>query len=361
MFNNLFYYCQAVFMSDTKGVTDINFVDGVQSLSISETFDTVSFADFGRDKRTHYSYLEPANEITINRISSNLMDLFSVVLVSEPFSYKDGLILKPANFGHSITGDDVFDIKQFDIIVAYGSNAEPIIGENLLDLLELKRCLLTNLTVNMSASGQFSQDLTFINKIILPLSLDTPIDTGWLPLQPEITFRPHFDKENSVLPTEVMQNIDFGAQLDGSDIYGIQDISVSLNIDYTKHRDNGLWGGSTNPDEVNQWVSIQLPITVTSQFTVHAQRGHQFEIENSDKNFTRSRVRLLNKFIDPDTSNLKYYVIDLGANNILKSFSSNSGGVDGSLLEYTFEYENIVNDFSIYIKENLDFSDIEEA
>jgi hypothetical protein len=348
-------------MSDTKNITDMDFVNGVQSISVNNNFDTISFTDIGRDRKNDFTYLQPQNEISVQRITSNLDDLFSVVLNSEPSSYGDGLFLKPTNFGHSITGDPQTDLKQFDLTLVYGSSLEQTIGNNLLDVLTYKRCLLTNLSISMSVSEPFTQDLTFINKIVDKPEIDIPIDFSELPLNPEVSTRKDFDRFNSILPTELIDNVNFGAMKDGEGIYGIQNISVNLGLNYTEHADNGLWHGSVEGSEnnVNQWVSIQLPLTVTASFTIKAQRGHQFNIDNSNKNFSKSQIRLVNRFIDPNTFILKYYVIDLGVNNILKSFSSNSGSVDGSILEYTLEYENTTNDFSVYVKEDLDFSNQE--
>lgn len=357
MINRVFYGSQAVFISDTKSVLNNNFMHGVQSLSIDSNPIEINFPDIGRMQRSYFDFSRTPTSLNINRVFSGFPDVFGFRLNSVPDSYESGLLLKPSNLGHSITGDDVTDIKQFDIKILYNTDLESFLnaGSDALDAIEYKRCLLSSSSINMSKDGPFTESLTFNGYIFN--SVDVEIPSNDLPLHaPKIYTRKDFDKVNSILPLEVVSNTDFDEFVDGDEVYGITDISIDLNIDYQKVFNSGNWGGAVVQADVNKWTRVAIPLEVSCSFTVVARRGQQFELADTNTNFTNNQIRLV---INSGPS--EYMVIDLGKKNRLNAFSIEGGDTGGGLAVYRFTYQNVNNDFSMYLRTDTNFGEAEQA
>lgn len=388
MVQRIFYGCQGIFISDLKRSQLDVFIHGVQSLSVNQTYDNESFPDMGRSQLVYNPYIQPTNQITIDRILSNLTDTFGCKIENVPTTYAEGYLLNQNNLGYSVLGDDATDISQYDISVIYGSDTDETLSATALDLASYKRCLLTNASFNFSISEPFSSTLQYSNKIVSKdviysvvgddeggggdqyitddgdlivfgspggglNSSSTPSND--LPLSPSVLTRKDFDKFNSVLPTEVLDFINLDDFIDGEEIYGLTSISVDLGINYRAASDIGRWPGSVDGDQVNLYTQVSLPLDITCTFTVTARRAQQFYVANSNVNFDNSQIRLAVKLNNADTQAQEYDILDLGTKNIFTGMSISGGDTGGGLVEYQFNYKNVNNDFSVYRRTDTDF------
>lgn len=357
MINRVFYGSAGIFASDSKGVMSDNFMHGVQSVSIEQSFDHALIPDIGRSVRGDYPYIRPVNNVNIDRVFTSFPDVFGFRLDQVPVSYETGLLLKPSNFGYSITGNDPTDIKQFDLKIAYNLDTEShlVQGANALDIIEYKRCLLASAAINMPKNGPFTESLSFSS--FISNSIGVTIPTNSLPLfATKVYTRKDLDTTNSILPTEVLSNADFNEFVDGQEVLGLTNISVNLGLGYDQKPNIGEWGGAVVQNDANKWTTVNLPISVTSSFTITARRGQQFSVADAHDNFSVSQILLV-----INSAPSEYMVIDLGTKNIFKSVSMSGGDTSGGLAEYTFEYENFNNDFSMYLRTDANFSAAEQG
>jgi hypothetical protein len=366
MTNRFFYACQGIFISSAKKSLTDEFLYGVQSVSIDNDFQLFPLKDIGRSQETPL-YLGPANQITIERLWSNLSNIITDH-DSAPATYAAGHLLNPANLGHSIVNQPATDIREYDIKLVYAPDTATTISGEALDIVTYYRSLLTGINYEFSTQGPFKETLTFVNKI-MNKEADNTIPSATLPLflagtresNYEIFTRKNFDKTNSDLPSEVSDMASLGQYKDGSEVLGITNITVDVNIDYVRKIDTGRWRGADTQSQVNLWATVSLPIDVSCSFTITARRSFQQSILNSDKNFTDQRIMLVVASINTTDRTPSYYVVDLGNKNRLTSISVKGGDTGGNLAEYTLTYKNYNNDFSTYFRSDTSFTNTEQT
>lgn len=342
-----------VFVSDTRNRLSNTFIHGVQSASMGGGFGTINTMDAGRSQMV-VSNVPPRPEFRMERILSDYTDLLFYG-ITKPTSYSNSYFLKPSNFGHSITGNNSTDVPQFDIDFYLSRNTDTSLTGEALYKYSLKRALLDSINVSMSAGELITESLSFSSKTARKESVKT-IPSNNLPIfldgnTKKVFTGADFDKQ-SVLPSEVSDLVNNSTYIDNSLVLGLQNISISLNINYEQKFDTGIYRGSVSESDSNKWVNIAPPLDISCSFTVLAQKGHELDIKAVNDNISKEPIRIIIKGIS------LYYVFDLGVKNILNEVSIGEANTDGGFLEYTFTYNNVNNDFAAYTSDNLDFSNI---
>lgn len=363
MADRIFYACQAVFFSCPKtGVTD-NFLNGVQSISVRNTLDNIPINDNGRAQSISL-YTEPQNEITIERVFSNLDGILTNNYLT-PANYSQGHILNPSNLGVACTGNPSTDLSEYSIKLAYSDPLSETAQGTALDIVTYYKALLTSLSYEFSVGSVFKESITFSNKITnKEVSNAIPVTSlpiylgGTKTTNLEVLRRSNFDLVNSVLPTSVNTIAKLGDFKSGQEIYGITSIKVDLSIDYERMKDTGKWRGSDVQSQVNLWTTVKLPLSISCSFTVTGRREYANSILNSDKNFLPQRIVLVIKTMDPVTRAAKYKVVDLGTKNYLNSLEKSGGSTSGDNLEFTLQYKNTNNDFSTYDRSDTNINSL---
>lgn len=358
--NRLYYGCMGVFISNNALLSN-TFVNGVQSVGLDHNFDYNLNPSVGKSQVSTQG-LRPSNQITIERIWANLENVI-IPTNQYPTTYAEGYLLSGNNLGYSARGNSATDLLQFDIMLVYSNDSQSYITGTALDIMNYKKSLLTGINYQFDVSSSFKETLAFSNQMVNDESSNV-IPTASLPYfmggtkssNYEILNRKNFDNSSSIIPTEISNITSFSGTKDGQNIIGITKIEVDVGINYTVPPDNGKWRGSDNTAELNYWTTISLPISVTTKFTINAGRSLQQSIVNSDKNFTNQRIVLVIRTINTADRTPLYKIVDLGNKNRLKSLSVTGGNTDGSIVEYTFTYENYNNDFSVYFRPDTNFN-----
>lgn len=358
--NKLYYGCIGVFISNNALLSN-TFVNGVQSVGLEHNFDYSLNPSIGKSQISAQG-LKPSNEISIERIWANLENVI-IPTNQYPTTYAEGYLLSSNNLGYSARGNSATDLLQFDIMLVYADETQPYITGTALDVMVYKKSLLKGINYQFGVEGSFKENLTFSNQMVSD-EVSNAIPANTLPYfmggiknsNYEILNRKNFDNSSSIIPTEISSITSFSGAKDGKNIIGITKIEVDVGINYTVPPDNGKWRGSDNTAELNYWTTISLPISVTTKFTINAGRSLQQSIINSDKNFTNQRIVLVIRTINTVDRTPLYKIVDLGNKNRLKSLSVTGGSTDGSIVEYTFTYENYNNDFSVYFRPDTNFN-----
>lgn len=387
MNNRIFYACQAVLLEVPKNpfLSSNHFIPGVQSIGINGSQDIIPINDIGRSQGFINLYQQPTNEITIERILSDI-DYFwlqkSFAVGATSFTtYKDSYLLNKDNLGSCISGWNSGNksavqpsiLSEYNLKLIYTQDSTSVIGSSglsgtALDIVSFPYCLLNSLSYNISTDGFVTESITLSNKIRKKeasnsFSFDTrggSSATG----NTESTYvnalrRKNIDNSLSVYPYIVQQLVDFNDFKDGQEIFGITGIEINLNLEYQQAKDIGKWrgaGGTTNAEkaeEVNMFTSL-TNIEVGCSFTITTRRSQQFNIDNIHNNYldgnqtNDQRICIVAKIKDPINNNYKFFIWNLGNANKLVSFSQTGGDSSGGIVEYTVEYKNTNNDFVTY-------------
>ena len=428
--SRIFYACQAVLTTKRNAAaesdaTDGVFLNGVQSIGINGDMPSQSLLDIGREQRQFHYYCQQNFEITIERRIDKDSDFFYFVDPSDytagAAGYKTSHILYKDNLHDKGFADDTGkSLRNYDITILYAPDKFSYIGaendatpsssdpdKNKIISVTYKSCLLSNIEYNIGVDGITESVTLFTKQFRFNKDLSTlsayGIDND-LPQTGEVLKRQHLDilkqpvDRKSRLPQEVISMFEVGdaeSVYDGDDgtirplkIFGINNISLSLSIDYSQIPDIGFWRGSEIGKEYEQnlFSYMNLPLQVSCSFTGVARRALEYGdfiwtnsandvfVRNTDVPFGASGVmdsstglsygggpyrdgldpnhpnppkygspkppsdvynrtdrpiRLVFATFDPAANANKYHIIDLGNNNYVSSISTTGGDVGG--------------------------------
>ena len=450
----IFYACQAVLVTKRNSAaesdaTDGVYLTGVQSLGISGDMPSSSLIDIGRAQRQFHYYGQQNFEITIERKIDQNSDFFYYVDPSDYTSgtsgYLNAHILNKNNL-HSkgFADSDGKSLRNYDITILYApdkfryigsGNDDPassdLDGDGDIDSDDLdpdrdkiisvtyKSCLLSNIEYNIGVDG-ITESVTLFtkqfryNKDLSTLSAydindDLPQGGNTLKRDDLDILKQPVDRK-SRLPQEVISMFEVGnteSVYDGDDgtkrpmkIFGINNISINIGIDYSQLPDIGFWRGSEKDKEYEQNIFsyVNLPVQITCSFTGVARRALEYGefiwtnsaddvvVRNTDTTFGASGVMdistglsygggpyrdgldpnnpqrpagstppsaasnrvdrpirlVFEKFPSPPTS--QYHIMDLGNNNYVTSISTTGGDTGGGNVETTISYQNDYSD-----------------
>ena len=439
--SRIFYACQAVLTTKRNtaaesDATDGVFLNGVQSIGINGDMPSQSLLDIGRAQRQFHYYGQQNFEITIERRIDKDSDFFYFVDPSDytagAAGYKTSHILYKDNLHDKGFADDAGkSLRNYDITILYAPDKFSYIGaendatpsssdpdKNKIISVTYKSCLLSSIEYNIGVDGITESVTLFTKQFRFNKDLSTlsayGIDAD-LPQAGEVLKRQHLDilkqpvDRKSRLPQEVISMFEVGdaeSVYDGDDgsvrplkIFGINNISLSLSIDYSQIPDIGFWRGSEKDKEYEQnlFSYMNLPLQVSCSFTGVARRALEYGdfiwtnsaddvfVRNTDVPFGASGVmdsstglsygggpyrdgldpnhpnppkygspkppsdvynrtdrpiRLVFATFDPAANANKYHIIDLGNNNYVNSISTTGGDTGGGNVETTITYQN---------------------
>ena len=454
----IFYACQAVLTTKRNtaaesDATDGVFLNGVQSIGINGDMPSQSLLDIGRAQRQFHYYGQQNFEITIERRIDKDSDFFYFVDPSDYIDYeKSHLLYKNNLHDKGFADSDGKSLRNYDITILYAPDKYSYVGagndftdedyedtnsdgnisseekdaqdpdRNKVISVTYKSCLLSNIEYNIGVDGVTESITLFTKQFRFNKDLSTlsayGID-GDLPQAGEVLKRQHLDvlkqpvDRKSRLPQEVISMFELGnaeSVYDGDDgtirplkILGINNISLSLSIDYSQIPDIGFWRGSEESKEYEQnlFSYMNLPLQVSCSFTGVARRALEYGdfvfngspdnpanptfVRNTDVPFGASGVmdsttglsygggpyrdgldpnnpnparygsskppsdvynktdrpiRLVFTTFDPDANENRYHVIDLGNNNYVTSIANTGGDTGGGNVETTITYQN---------------------
>lgn len=373
--NRIHFPCEGVYISEVKSGLVDHFLNGLQSVGLNHSFNTTTIPDTGKSQRLIQS-LFPENQITIERVASSINDLVFDP-TSTPTDYASGHILNNTNMGCIVTGSPSTDLKQYDIKIVYGDPNASSLSGTARDIITCQKCLLTNLNYSFSVNGAFKERYTFSNKIAT-IQNNVPVPANNTPITlnaSQIFSRRHFDKVNTVLPIEVynvsndvynnggntymnssgytyISNPDY---LDSDIVLRLSNIEIDVNINHVKNADNGRRRGADVQSQVNYWTSVSLPLDITSSFEITTTKAYGESILNSDKNFDHQRIVIILKLDNG------YYIYDLGVKNKLTNIEYTGGSTNGELVKCRLSYKNTNNDFSYYMRSDLNIDEIKQT
>lgn len=362
-----------VIISAHKNLSNISnhFVPGIQSVGFDlqsnqyQVFEQAGVQSFLDD------YDFPYTSITIDRVISDIdklwlekssSNLWDHTNFTSSEQYKNSFLLKKENFGLSINSLSNRSLVQnsilpeFDILAIYKDMNSSVIGVSglsgtALDIIEMPKCLLSNISYSFSNTGVFTESVGFTGReTIKKTSNDYSFDTrGGSELASSSSFvnllgRQHFSYPLSVLPQSLLSCVDFNEYLDGSKILGISNIDLSIDFEYSKIT-NSIW---ETGDRVNEFTQLNLPVAINCSFSVLARRSLQFSVLNKNNNFQNERICIVLKTKNPYGPGFKFFIFNLGNKNRLVSIEETDGSTDGSIVNYTFNYSNYKNDFVTY-------------
>lgn len=439
--SRIFYACQAVLTTKRNtaaesDATDGVFLNGVQSIGINGDMPSQSLLDIGRAQRQFHYYGQQNFEITIERRIDKDSDFFYFV---DPSDYTAGAVGYKTS--HALYKDNLHDkgfaddggksLRNYDITILYAPDKFSYIGaendatpsspdpdKNKIISVTYKSCLLSNVEYTIGVDGVTESVTLFTKQFRFNKDLSTlsayGIDSD-LPQAGEVLKRQHLDilkqpvDRKSRLPQEVISMFEIGdaeSVYDGDDgakrplkIFGINNINLSLSIDYSQIPDVGFWRGSEKDKEYEQnlFSYMNLPLQVSCSFTGVARRALEYGdfiwtdtandvfVRNTDVIFAASGVmdpttglsygggpyrdgldpsnpdpprygspkppsdvynrtdrpiRLVFATFDPAANANKYHVIDLGNNNYVTSIATTGGDTGGGNVETTITYQN---------------------
>ena len=402
-----------------------------------------SLLDIGRAQRQFHYYGQQNFEITIERRIDKDSDFFYFVDPSDYSDYeKSNLLYKNNLHDKGFADDENKSLRNYDITILYAPDKFSYIGSgndedadgdgdvdgddtalqdadaNKVISVTYKSCLLSNIEYNIGVDGITESVTLFTKQFRFNKDLSTlsayGIDND-LPQTGEVLKRQHLDilkqpvDRKSRLPQEVISMFEVGdaeSVYDGDDgtirplkIFGINNISLSLSIDYSQIPDIGFWRGSEIGKEYEQnlFSYMNLPLQVSCSFTGVARRALEYGdfiwtnsaddvfVRNTDVPFGASGVmdsstglsygggpyrdgldpnhpnppkygspkppsdvynrtdrpiRLVFATFDPGANANKYHIIDLGNNNYVTSISTTGGDTGGGNVETTITYQN---------------------
>ncbi len=438
----IFYACQAVLttkrnVSGESDATDGVFLNGVQSIGINGDMPSQSLLDIGRAQRQFHYYGQQNFEITIERRIDKDSDFFYFVDPSDYTAGATGYKTSHALYKNNLhdkgfADNDGKSLRNYDITILYAPDKYRYIGsendvtpsssdsdKDKIISVTYKSCLLSSVEYNIGVDGITESVTLFTKQFRFNKDLSTLSAYGInddLPQVGEVLKRSHLDilkqpvDRKSRLPQEVISMFELGnteSVYDGDDgakrplkIYGINNISLSLSIDYSQIPDVGFWRGSEKDKEYEQnlFSYMNLPLQVSCSFTGIARRALEygdfiFTIDGTDDVFVRNTdvtfgasgvmdpstglsfgggpyrdgldpnnpdppkygspkppsdiynktdrpIRLVFATFDSAANANKYHIIDLGNNNYVTSIATTGGDTGGGNVETTITYQN---------------------
>lgn len=370
------YYQTGIQLKDNR--TDVaGYLHGAQNIDFTIDVPISEFFDVGRlGKRSFEKTLN--YNINIERVISNYSDNTSLIFgplahhifaisdtkysrYSGPSSYKESYFLN--NFGYTNTNNLSTDIKDFDIRIATKSllytGPEPVEYD-----LAFRKSLLTNLEYTIEA-GSYLKERSVFKSSIRKDSTDSDFGKSIINLN-EITPQGErinlvngykISKQYTTLPTFLSNLSNDSWFVDNSIVLGIKSINMSLGLNYGLPTDSGRVLGATNEEEVNLFKRILPPLESTVSFSIVAQKEIP-EFLLNDETFGMSRIVVVFQCsnFNPASNTPNFLVFHFGKRNRLSSISKSGGSTESGPVEYTFEYNNVNNDFCCYFTNSTNFS-----
>ena len=250
-----------------------------------------------------------------------------------------GKPIKPGNIGWG--GSDNDAIKSFDIELTYGLDTNSNIGDGAaIATTTYNKCIITNMSYNLTVDGIMTESITLTSRHVVTdggAGSSAPSNgnehSGNIIKRQDVSF---------TLPALVTQvfGTDNPLAVNGQSVYGIQSISLSMDIEYNRLNDVGVWRGYDNPAEVNKWTFVTTPISVSTTITGIA-RSMVPNIPLGENN--NEVIETLEQI----TINAGSFTWNMGDKNYLSNYSTSGGDTGGGNVEISFTYINENNDFSV--------------
>lgn len=375
------FYNTGIQLKDNR--TDVaGYLHGVQSVGGSMSVNVFNIPDLGRVSSVDYEGISSFSidiERAIGNYSDNSSYIFGPILhhifsisdtkfpkATGPTSYKNSFFL--SNFGHSSTGNLPTDIKDFDIRLA--TKDLQYTEESTIEYdYVFRKCLIKSIDYTIDVGSFLKERISLESKIrleptdpefskyIINLNETTPLSE-----RINIVRGHNFDKENSTLPTFLEDLCNNAFFVDNFIVKGIQNIGMSLSMDYSSPIDTGNVLGAADNEDVNIFKFAKVPLDISIKFGITAQKEIP-EIILKDANFGQSKIIIVFRCPDndPNSNTPNYLVFHFGKRNRLMSISKSGGSTSGEAVSYDFEYKNTHNDFCCYFTNNTNFSLIEES
>ena len=378
-------FCQAVLYksrvtTESGGsdvITDHEVLTGVQAVGVSRSLDREVYVDIGRMQNEFGSYNKHTYTINVSRVIGRNRDFF--YNTNGETTYEASHILSTQT-EKTIGTDGIQDrLKNYDITLVYGKDSLSYIGkeigespqdpENLkCQTTTYRCCLLTSISYTIPISGPVTEDLTFTTSAYTQDDVTNLSDFSNLNFEhtaDTCLTRRHIDTINSILPYEVQKAFDLGDVLSDGDkdipIYGLQQIEISVEINYNDLVDIGKWGGSSgNRAEQNIYRQVEIPVGVSctfsgvvrAQYMVDIAKDHEVtdtyysagtygsEAKNDQTGEQYRSDREIKILAEGDGSPVNYFQWHLGDKNYITSFEITGGDADGGNVEASMSFQN---------------------
>jgi hypothetical protein len=373
----IFHACHGILV--TRKDDDATFyLNGVQSVGWNKGFDTINILDNGRSQPIDTLYTnQQYSSISIERAVANYTPeadkcvgpfLHKIFFNDNhhPTNYKLGYF--PKKFGMCVTGNKNHDIKQFDLTMLYqtdtGLKLENNGARNLFRGI-FNQCLISSFGYNIDRTN-IRENIEFQYK-------SCKVDTNSSYAKEQVTLgeiydgnnirnliRPRdFDKAYSLLPDILTGITDTNTFVDGSEVFGITEISSSIQLSYNNILDEGKWNGYNDTDN-NMWTSLQLPLNVETTIKFTARKGVAMSLYNRPEfsgvgavTAKKYPIRLAFTTRNYSNSSDDLFIIDLGSKNVINSLDVTGGDASGGNIEYSMSFRNFSNDFVTYFTPKL--------
>lgn len=342
----IFYACQAVLIISRNDQTSNSTLDqatyltGVQSVGVDGDFPSTTLPDFGRfQKRFKFENRQKEFSISIERVLARGQDTFYKTATYSS-SYPTTHLLYEDNIGlQGELNTNSKCLRNYDVFLVYGDDDTSLLNDSSsFKNVCYRNCLLTGLSYTISTDGNITESITLTSRKVN----HNVSGSASLPLSPqyvEVLRRQDVDMAQTILPDEALQIFknDVPDSLQNKSIFGLQSISIDLSIDYSELNDIGIWRGYDNPDDINKWRFINLPVGITCSFTgitrsIYPREDIGVDAPEFEKNKTIKIVAI--------ADNTNYYVWDLGQRNYLNNVSVSGGDTGGGNVELTLSYQN---------------------
>lgn len=368
----IFHACHGILIT-RKDLDTTFYLNGVQSVGWNKDFATINIPDSGRSQPLDTLYVnQQYSSINIDRVVSNYTNeddkctgpfLHKIFFGDNqhPTHYKQGYF--PKKLGVSITGNKTHDIKQFDVTMLYQTDNFEILtnnaGRNLFKGI-FNQCILSSFGYTIDTNS-ITENIGFQYK-------SCNIDTSSAYEKQEVTLgdiydtnkirkiiRPRdFDKTNSVLPDILTGVTDTNTFFDGSEIFGITEISSSVSLSYNNIVDEGVWAGYNNVDN-NMFASLNMPIQIETTIKFTARKGLAMSLFNRPEfsgvggvTAKKYPIRLAFKSRNYLNNSDDLFIIELGSKNVITGLDVTGGDTSGNVVEYSMSFINNSNDFFTY-------------
>ena len=380
MNNRIFFASQGLLLDVTGKNNSITnyFLSGVQSVGINTTQEISTNKNIGKSQRFNDIYLEPSNEITLERLISNKdvfwLELGSNFLYSESRSnldYTNTYLLKPEVFGTSInawttankTTVRAKNLPEYNLTLITTNESDTVLGSAgatgpFQGAIYFPSCLTNSISYNLPSQGFFTESVSLTNKIRDRLSNTTYQIDNTPVTNPILLKRQHIYNNLCVYPYTVRQLTDFNKLVNGQEVFSINSIDIELNLSYVTQKNIGKW---QQGDQTNWFTSLSVPVEVNCTFNITAKNTEIFDVLNIIENFKESTDSDQTISIiagAPYNNQYKFFIWNLGSKNRLISFNKTGGGTDGGLVEYAVTYRNTNNDFVTYTQEQASDSSL---
>ena len=369
--DRIFYGCHGVWYKSrvttqsggNDSISGSTFLKGVQSVGVSTNpGDRRPFLDVGRMNQTFGAYGQPDYEISISRVIHKAGDFFYNVSAAGGSGaegrYENGHVLSTKT-SHTIGNCGASNrLKNYDITLVVAPDDISYIGESsptrgvTYQTKTYRCCLLNSVSYSIGVDGAVTEDLTFTTSVYTQDNA-TPPSAGFEHSE-EVVTRSDIQTSLCEFPEEVQRMFDLGTSDAGIPVLGLQNIEISMSINYQQLQDTGQWRGSgSDRAEQNLYTYVQLPVEVTASFSgvIRAQYRTQSaqDHEVTDTYFTAAdgtdsgvdnykTDRSIIIVANADSGN--YFQWNLGDRNFVDSMSISGGDTGGGNMEGTVSYRN---------------------